>query len=152
MDYSRCSRRKMTPFQVYFGTTFCPKKGTLKLGKTFIFNNFISLKKTTWELEKSCQITTTTFNAFFLVKFNIIESEKYRKATPAHWPFNSDVCMSLHVYHRGLYNSAKKGKGGGADQNMGGHYTERNVRLNLDPTDTKFHTETNTGSWWRIWT
>ena len=25
-------------------------------------------------------------------------------------------------------------------------YTERNVQLNLDPTDKKFHTERNTGS------
>ena len=32
-----------------------------------------------------------------------------------------------------------------------GSYTERNVRLNLDLTDKNFHTETNTGSWWRIW-
>ena len=30
-------------------------------------------------------------------------------------------------------------------------YTDRNFRLNLDQTDKNFHTETNTGSWWRIW-
>ena len=29
-------------------------------------------------------------------------------------------------------------------------HTERNIQLDLDPTDKKIHTERNTGSWWRI--